>query len=45
MIDPEDFASKGKNSPFLGKRVWGQAEYTIVGGRIIWSNEKNEQEE
>ncbi|HML36846.1 MAG TPA: dihydroorotase [Bacillota bacterium] len=45
VIDPEDFASKGKNSPFLGKRVWGQAEYTIVGGRIIWSNEKNEQEE
>ncbi len=37
-IRSDTFASKGKNSPFLGKRVYGQAVYTIVGGQIVWSN-------
>ena len=35
-IDPAAFASKGKNTPFAGRSVFGKTMYTIVGGRIAW---------
>lgn len=38
-IDPEAFLSKGRNTPFAGRRVRGRAVCTIVGGRIAWSLE------
>lgn len=41
-INEEDFLSKGKNSPFLGKKVCGQVAYTIVKGHIVWSNEEHQ---
>lgn len=34
-ISREMFLSKGKNSPFLGAKVFGRVEYTIAGGRMI----------
>jgi len=37
-IDSNLFASKGKNTPFDGKEVKGQVIYTIVNGRILYSN-------
>ena len=37
-ISPDQFASKGKNSPFLGEKVFGQVLYTIINGKIIWEN-------
>lgn len=40
VVDPESFVSKGKNSPFTGKEVYGQTMYTIVGGKIIWSRDQ-----
>ena len=33
-IDPDEFASKGRNSPFAGVEVTGRATMTIVGGEI-----------
>ena len=36
-INPEEFFSKGKNTPFAGKRVYGRVETTIVDGRIVYS--------
>jgi dihydroorotase len=39
-IDPGTFESKGKNSPFIGKKVNGQAACTIVGGQIVWSRDR-----
>jgi dihydroorotase len=36
-IDPEDFASKSKNTPFAGKQVFGQILYTIVGGKVVFA--------
>ena len=36
IIDKNEFVSKGKNTPFHGKRVWGKVEYTIVGGAVVY---------
>ena len=36
-IDPEQFQSKSRNSPFAGWRVKGRAVTTIVGGEVKWS--------
>lgn len=37
-IDPSTFLSRGKNTPFGGKRVYGKTKYTIVGGNIVWED-------
>lgn len=37
-IDVNSFVSKGKNSPFHGKRVRGKVIYTIVAGKIVVAN-------
>jgi dihydroorotase len=36
VVDPEAFLSKGRNSPYRGKRVTGRATCTIVGGRVVF---------
>jgi len=36
VVDPEKFASKGRNTPFIGCKVRGKVKYTIVGGEIIY---------
>jgi dihydroorotase len=44
IIDPEkeytysqkDFQSKSKNSPYIGRKLKGSPEMTIVGGKIVW---------
>ena len=35
-VDPERFASKGRNTPFGGWTLTGAPAYTIVGGRVVW---------
>ena len=35
-IDPAKFFSKGKNTPFTGREVYGRAMVTICGGRVVW---------
>ena len=35
-IDPEDFVSKGRATPFAGWTVSGENLLTIVGGKIVW---------
>ena len=42
VIDKEKFASKGRNTPFDGRRVRGKVMYTIVGGRIVYAAEEEE---
>ena len=37
-VDPEQFASKGRNTPFAGKRLKGKVKYTIVGGKVIYQD-------
>lgn len=36
-IDKNSFYSKGRNTPFHGRRVCGQIDYTFVEGRLIFS--------
>ena len=35
-VDPERFASKGRNTPFGGKKLKGKVKYTIVGGQVVY---------
>ena len=37
-IDPEQFASKARNTPFAGREVRGRVKYTIVGGNVIYQD-------
>ena len=42
VIDPKErwevktFASKSRNSPFIGRTLIGKAVLTIVNGKIVW---------
>ena len=38
VIDPEQFASKARNTPFAGRTVKGKVKYTIVKGEIIYQD-------
>ena len=35
-VDPDTFLSKGRNSPYRGKRLTGRASCTVVGGRVVY---------
>ncbi len=37
IIDEEFLISECKNSPFLGKELYGSVEYTICNGKIVYS--------
>lgn len=38
VVDPDKFASKGRNTPFVGHELKGRVKYTIVGGKIIYQD-------
>ncbi len=40
VIDIDKFVSKGKNSPFNGKKVRGKILYTLCGGKIVYEEGK-----
>ena len=35
-VDPDNFLSKGRATPFAGWKVCGENKMTIVGGEIAW---------
>jgi dihydroorotase len=35
-IDPNDFKSKGRSTPFEGKKVYGKCLLTVVNGEAVW---------
>jgi dihydroorotase len=43
IIDPEQFASKGKNTPCAGKAVKGQVAMTLVGGQVVYDRTKEQE--
>jgi dihydroorotase len=36
-VNPDEFLSKGKSTPFEGMEVYGKCKMTICNGRIIWN--------
>lgn len=38
-VDPETFASKGRNTPYGGTSLKGKVKYTIVGGKVVYREE------
>lgn len=37
-VEPDQFASKGRNTPFKGRKLKGRVKYTIVGGRVVYGD-------
>ncbi len=35
-IDPEKFETKGRSTPFSGRKVYGENIMTVIGGKIAW---------
>lgn len=35
-VNPDDFLSMGRATPFAGARVYGSCELTLVGGEPVW---------
>ena len=40
VIDSDKFLSKGKNTPFNGKKVRGKILYTLCSGKVVFKEEK-----
>jgi dihydroorotase len=40
VVEPERFASKGKNTPLAGRTLRGKVVATIYEGRVVWAEEK-----
>ena len=38
-IDPKDFVSKGKNTPFTGREVYGRVKCTVVDGEVKFQDQ------
>jgi len=41
VINTDEFASMGRNTPFNGKEVYGKVKYTICGGKILYKSGGN----
>jgi dihydroorotase len=40
VVDPAEFASKSRNTPFAGRELKGRNRMTIVAGRVVWAAEQ-----
>ena len=38
-VEPERFASKGKNTPLAGRRLRGRVVATVYGGKMVFAPE------
>ena len=36
IIEPAEFQSQGKSTPFSGWRVWGKCMATVCGSKLVW---------
>lgn len=35
-VNPEEFYSKGKNTPYAGAKLYGKIKYTLLGGKTVY---------
>ena len=40
VVTEEEIASKARNTPFLGTRLYGRVKYTICGGAIVYQDKQ-----
>ncbi|MPN29722.1 Dihydroorotase [bioreactor metagenome] len=38
-VEPDRFASMGRNTPFAGQTLRGKVKYTVVNGKIVYQEE------
>ncbi len=38
IVNPDDFLSKGKSSPFEGMEVYGKCKMTFCNGNVVWED-------
>lgn len=43
-IDPRDFLSMGKSTPFEGNKVYGRCLATVMDGKIVWMDKRIREE-
>ncbi len=43
MVEPQRFASKGKNTPLAGLTLTGRVRYTILAGKLVYQAETRDQ--
>ncbi len=36
LIEPEEFQSQGRSTPFSGWKVWGKCMATVCNGKLVW---------
>ena len=36
VINPDEFLSMGKSTPFEGEKVWGRCKMTFANGNLVW---------
>ena len=41
VIDPKEFLSKGKATPFAGKKVSGRCIYTVCNGKVVYNRNES----
>lgn len=39
-VEKATFVSKGKNTPFEGRKIWGEVCFTLVDGKIVYQKSK-----
>jgi len=40
VVDPEQFQTMGRATPFAGMELYGVCKLTMAGGKIVWQEEK-----
>lgn len=38
-VDPAKFLTKGRNTPFMGWKLYGWPTLTMVNGKVVWTEE------
>jgi dihydroorotase len=38
VVNPDEFASKGHNTPYAGKVLKGRVKATVVDGKVVYSD-------
>ena len=40
VVDPAEFQTKGRSTPFAGRKVYGRCKLTFAAGNLVWEDQK-----